>query len=108
MAKKEIEAEKKKPGLKPGQTNNPNGRPKGSKNVVSAEIKEKIAGYLNNNFETFEADLGKLNKKPHIRAKLFIEAAKLIIPRPVSDEEQDNFNKLYGGLAHLFGKKEEE
>lgn len=106
MAKKETE--KKKPGLKPGQTNNPNGRPKGSKNVISAVLKEKIARYLNNSFETFEEDLQELNKKPQIRAKLFIEAAKLIIPRPVSDEEQDINNKLYGGLAHLFGKKEEE
>ena len=34
-------------GLKKGMTNNPTGRPKGTKNKVSTEMRSKIADFLN-------------------------------------------------------------
>lgn len=38
-------------GLKKGQTNNPNGRPAGSTNKISNDLRQLITEFLNNNFE---------------------------------------------------------
>ena len=41
---------------KKGQTGNPFGRPKGAKDKVSAEIKAKLAKFIEGNFKEFEKD----------------------------------------------------
>lgn len=104
-----VKKERKKPGLKKGQTNNPNGRPKGSTNLVTRAIKENLIEKLDekkfvdevvNNLFKLKDPNDFLNQAKHLYPYLF--------PRAISDEEQDNANKLYGGLAHLFGKHKEE
>lgn len=110
MAKKKTEeSEVKKRGLKPGQTNNPNGRPPGSTNIVTRAIKEQLIEKLDEKkfVDTVVDRLFKLDDP-----KAFLNQAKFlypyIFPRAVSEEEQDNVNKLMGGLSHLFNKGKEE
>lgn len=67
-----------------GQTNNPNGRPKGSKNKISSETKELIAKFVNDNFDSIMKDLKKL--KPAERVSAFINLLKFIVP-PARDKE---------------------
>lgn len=80
---------KRKQGPPKGVSNNPNGRPKGSKNKVHYDVKKAIAErvctpeYVDGIFKdislVFDSDK---------RAKLKIELVKLFVPRPMNDEEQ--------------------
>lgn len=100
----------KKRGLPPGRTNNPKGRPIGSKNVVSAEIKEIVAGYIYDNFSKFEYDMERLESKPEIRAKLFLETVKLITPRSLADGKKGAISTqslLFMRLSHQFDDDED-
>jgi len=99
------EKKRNKGGLKKGQTNNPNGRPKGSGNIVSRTLKGRIAEFMESDWENLERQIDELEPKDKVKAK--IELLKLVVPRPISDEEKDGMTKLYGGLAHLFGAKDE-
>lgn len=97
MAKKKaennIEEEKvtlKTRGLPPGRTNNPNGRPKGAKNKVQLATKERIAEYVEEDFDNFVKEIKKLPVKDRVKAK--IELIKLVVPRPLADEEKEAFN----------------
>lgn len=96
MAKKKeenIQEEKTTPkarGLKPGQTNNPNGRPKGAKNKVQLATKERIAEYVEEDFDNFVKEIKKLPISARVKAK--IELIKLVVPRPLADEEKEAFN----------------
>lgn len=94
MAKKKaennIEEDKTIPktrGLPPGRTNNPNGRPKGAKNKVQLATKERIAEYVEGDFDNFVKEIKKLPIKDRVRAK--IELIKLVVPRPLADEEKE-------------------
>lgn len=52
---------KKKPGPKKGSpSNNPFGRPAGSKNKVSAAVKYRIAEYVNNDFDTYIKEIEEI------------------------------------------------
>lgn len=94
----------KKRGLPKGITNNPNGRPRGSKNKFSYDAKTFIYnnvandGFVNGLFIDIDA-IEEADK----RAKLKLELLKLFIPRPLNEvEEKDKdirsaiFNKLAG------------
>ena len=94
----------KKRGLPKGITNNPNGRPRGSKNKFSYDAKTFIYnnvandGFVNGLFIDIDA-IEEADK----RAKLKLELLKLFIPRPLNEVEEKNkdirsaiFNKLAG------------
>ena len=97
---------KNKGGLKKGQTNNPNGRPVGSKNLVTVALRERIVGFLVEDFESLIEDIRKLPHRDKVKAA--IDLLKLVVPRPISDEEKDNAQKFYNGLECLFGQPKEE
>lgn len=95
---------RRKPGPPKGVSNNPAGRPKGSKNKIQYDIRkaiyEKVSdvkfvqGLFDDIAEVDEADK---------RAKLKIDLVKLFVPRPLNeDEEKDRdirsaiFDKLAG------------
>lgn len=95
---------KKKTGLPKGRTNNPNGRPKGSHNLVTYDVKKAIAAkvstpaFIKGLFDDIKGvdDLDK-------RAKLKVELVKLFVPRPLNDDEEKDkiiksaiFDKLSG------------
>ena len=51
---------------KKGQTGNPNGRPKGSQNRVTTELKNWINKLIDDNKEQFESDLSVLEPKDRL------------------------------------------
>ena len=98
MKEEDKEEKPKKRGLKPGMTNNPNGRPKNAKNKVQLATKERVAQFVEKDFDTFIKELQKLKVKDRVKAK--IELIKLIVPRPLTDEESDAMNTQ----SRLFNK----
>lgn len=108
---KKTSVRKNKPGPKKGCTNNPNGRPKGSKNKVHYDVKKAIAekvcdpSYVQGIFDDIAAieDADK-------RAKLKIELVKLFVPRPLNDDEQkdkDIKSAIWDKLSREEDNKEE-
>jgi hypothetical protein len=47
-------------GLSKGKTNNPDGRPKGSKNKSSEAIREMVSTLITDNWEQIQTDLNQL------------------------------------------------
>ncbi|WP_373521068.1 DUF5681 domain-containing protein [Aquiflexum sp.] len=66
-------------GLKKGQTNNPNGRPKGSKNKINEEIREKIQSLFDGNFDKIQSDIEKLD--PKNRLKFLTDLMPYLVPK---------------------------
>jgi len=57
----------KKMGLQKGQTNNPAGKPPGTKNNINAELRLMISDFLNSEFETVKSDFHKLDVKDKLK-----------------------------------------
>ena len=53
-------------GLKKGMTNNVNGRPVGSKNKVTVDLRKRINDFLNDNWETLQSDFEQLEAKDRV------------------------------------------
>jgi len=72
------------------------GRPKGSMNKATAEIREKYLQLIQNNFETLETDLKTLRSAERIKA--IIELSKFILPTLKATEmnlnSTDNFKPI--------------
>lgn len=79
-------------GQKKNQTGNLNGRPKGVQNKVTREVKEHIAKFVEGKLEEFIESFEAI-KKPEIKARVYLEAAKLILPRPKDEEEEEESNR---------------
>ena len=60
-------------------TINKNGRPRGTPNKATAEVREAFNQLIKNNLPQLEQDIQSL--KAVERAKLLVEMAKLILPR---------------------------
>jgi len=66
-------------GLKKGQTNNANGRPKGTPNRTTTEMKTWLSGLIDKNRRQIEKDLKKL--EPHQRVAIFEKLLAYITPK---------------------------
>jgi len=66
--------------FKQGESGNPGGRPKGSKNLTSREVKELVLGVLEKNFSgrKIASDLRELSGKQRI--DVFLRLAQLVLP----------------------------
>lgn len=64
--------------IKTGTILNPNGRPKGSVNNTTKEIREFYIDFLNDNKEKIKTDFENLESKD--RLKFIIEVSKFVIP----------------------------
>jgi len=64
--------------MKKGETNNPQGRPKGSKNRTTTEIRQLFTKLLTDNLESMESDLKQL--EPGQRLKAVLELARFCVP----------------------------
>ena len=49
-----------------GHTNNPNGRPVGSVNKVTANLRNRINDFLNDNWEQMQVDFDKMDPKERL------------------------------------------
>lgn len=75
-----------------GTTNNPNGRPKGKPNKVTAELKDWMKELIDSNREKLEQDLMKL--EPAQRWKLIEKLLGYVVPKMQSVEAKIDLNKL--------------
>lgn len=119
MAKKEAGNKKetttkkttvrKKPGPKKGTpSNNPFGRPPGAKNKVSATVKARIAEYVNTDFDTYIREIESIKDVTNrVRAKT--ELVKLVVPKPISEEEVEANKDFYAeAFRRMFGGKKKD
>jgi len=90
-----------------GQTNNPNGRPIGSKNKIPNQVKKTLEDIFNDNIEQLKSDLKGIDK-PEVRAKLLIDIGKLFVPRPLNEQEEKADKIQSEFMKRLFGNGEEE
>jgi hypothetical protein len=79
-------------GLKPGQTNNPNGRPKGVPNKVTSDLREWISKFLEDSKEQIQQDWKALEAKD--RVALFEKLLKYVIPQMQATSLSHDFEKL--------------
>ncbi|GAB6119216.1 hypothetical protein [Dysgonomonas termitidis] len=84
---------KGKSGLKKGTTNNPNGRPRGSANLLGRELRDTLIGRL-----TKEDIINKIMddilalQDPADRLNHLKNLYPYIFPRPLADEEKSALN----------------
>lgn len=71
-------------GLKAGIRNNPNGRPKGTPNKVTSELKEKVLMFIDNNFDQLQIDFNTVDPKD--RLIIIEKLLKYAIPTKVEQE----------------------
>lgn len=95
-------------GQRKGKTGNRAGRPKGSPNKLTAPIRERIAAFVEDNFDTLEEDFAALRDKPDIRARVFVDLCKLIVPKPIQIESTAQQDAIYDKwMEKLFGEEKE-
>jgi len=78
--------------LKKGQTNNPNGRPKGSRNKVTASLRARINDFLNDNWQNLQKDFDKL--EPKDRLQFYEKLLQYGLPRLQSTELTGEFQNI--------------
>ena len=66
-------------GLRPGHTNNPNGRPRGSKDKVNTEIKEMVKQFISGNLKNLQKNYDTL--VPARKLKFFESLLQYVIPK---------------------------
>jgi hypothetical protein len=77
-------------GLKKGQVNNPGGRPKGSPNRATKDLRVFVRNFLEKNMATLQEDFNKLDAKDKL---LFMERLlKYVIP--VQSQAKVDFGSL--------------
>ena len=83
--------------MRKGQTNNPNGRPKGSKNRNTEKIREAYQNLIEGRLDSLNEDLDLM--EPRERVKAIIDLSKYVLPTmqsvAVSAEEDANEFELY-------------
>ena len=79
-------------GQKKGQTGNLRGRPKGSANKVTQELRERLKTLLSDSFETIVSDFEAMDSKDRVQA--FERLLKYIIPIMSANDVKLNFEDL--------------
>lgn len=72
-----------------GATNNPNGRPKGTPNKITTQVKELLAEALEKGLESFSEDLASL--EPKDRLNVLAKFALFVVPKPKPEGEEREF-----------------
>ncbi|MDD3322913.1 MAG: hypothetical protein PHS59_15860 [Paludibacter sp.] len=82
--------------MKKGQTNNINGRPKGTPNKVTTELREWISNLIDSNKEQIEKDL--MSIEPDKRLAMLEKFMQYVIPKQKEEPIEDGAkvkNALY-------------
>jgi len=83
-----------------GISNNPIGKPKGTKNKLSLSVKEMIIQEVNNDFDDYMIKMKSLTARDYVRS--MTELIKLVVPRPLNDEESDSMNTKSEFIKRMF------
>lgn len=75
-----------------GKTGNPNGRPKGSPNKITATAREWISGLIDKNRKQIERDLKRL--EPKERLQMLEKLMQYVIPKQQAVNTQIDFEKM--------------
>jgi hypothetical protein len=75
-----------------GKTGNPAGRPKGTKNKVTAELKERIKTFLDANFESVTGSFNELDAEKKIL--LYEKFLGYVVPKVKENDYRISFSKL--------------
>lgn len=79
-------------GLHSGQTNNPNGRPKGSINKMSQELRESITDFLKKHFDDVITEWQKLEGKEKLT--FYRDLLKYAVPTLSTMQLETEFERL--------------
>lgn len=95
-------------GLRKGMTNNPEGRPKGSQNKITSDLRERISDFLNENWERVEKDF--LILEPEKRVLIFEKLLSYSLPKMQSVQLDGNLNQskviLFQNVSKQFPDEE--
>lgn len=78
--------------FKQGQSGNIEGRPKGAKNKIGIDLRERIIDFLSNEFQNIEDDMRKL--PPRDRIKLYVDLLQYGLPKLQGVTIENEFDKL--------------
>lgn len=95
MEKEKNSLETKKrgnPEFTKGKSGNPNGRPKGTPNRITTDLRTWIGQLIDNNREQVIDDLKKL--EPHQRVQIFERLMAYVVPKLQSVQAQIDINNL--------------
>lgn len=93
-------------GLKKGHTNNPNGRPKGSPNKVTTEMKEWLTGLLIGDRKAFEKNLREVDAEKQL--VIYERLLQYILPKQQSISVEAQIAAEYEELEKLLSTAPEE
>lgn len=78
------------------------GRPKGTPNKTTSEIKEMFQLLLENNIERLQSDFDKL--QPNERIKYFLDLASFVIPKQKAIEVKEDRLKEFEPIIFEFNQ----
>ena len=81
---------------------NRNGRPKGTPNKTTSEIKEMFQLLLENNIDRLQSDFDKL--QPNERIRYFLDLASFVIPKQKAVQLQDDQRNKFEGITFDFSE----
>ena len=79
-------------GLPKGKTNNPDGRPKGTPNRTTSEIKELLNKFISENLEDIQEQYNQL--EPREKLHFFERVLKYVVPQQQSYTENIDISQL--------------
>ena len=92
--------------LKKGEIINPNGRPKGSQNRTTSEIRAAFQQLVSNNIDTLQTDLESM--EPEKRVLYIIKLSEFILPKLQSMTIENQIELEYKKLEALLSSAPDE
>lgn len=91
-----------------GQSGNKNGRPKGTPNKTTAEIKEIITRVVGNQLELLESDLTKIRKQSPARAaEIYMKMVDYVLPKQTKIDIEGELNHKVEKVVIEIKKKDD-
>lgn len=91
-----------------GQSGNPKGRPKGSKNKAQQSLLERVQNLIDDNLELVEKDLKSNKLKPADRIKAITALMQYVLPKQQSVNIENQIELEYRQLEILLESAPEE